>query len=183
MRRLDRRARRDGGGCVWAIPVIFVTAIVARILLQLLPGRAGQPPATDRRAAGFALTLVAGVDRRADRRGDPVPGVRDDGLGRAGWATVERLVRGALFFAFAHVLTISGATAGEAFGLAVVGVRARVPVAFALGWLFLRRGTIWARSGSTRRSTASCWSLAEIARARRGSTLRPRAGESRCNRR
>ena len=53
----------------------------------------------------------------------------------------------ALVFAFAHVLTIVGRVAGDAFGLAVVGFGTRVPVALALGWLFLRRGTIWASFG------------------------------------
>jgi membrane protease YdiL (CAAX protease family) len=54
---------------------------------------------------------------------------------------------GALFFAFAHVLTIGGASAGDAFELALVAFLGRIPVALALGWLFLRRGTIWASFG------------------------------------
>ena len=57
------------------------------------------------------------------------------------------LVRAALVFAFAHVLTISGASAEDAFGLAVVGFGTRVPVALALGWVFQRRGSIWASFG------------------------------------
>ena len=50
-------------------------------------------------------------------------------------------------FALAHVLTITGSSAQEAFGLAVVGFATRVPVALALGWLFVRRGSIWAPLG------------------------------------
>ena len=46
-----------------------------------------------------------------------------------------------------HVLAISAGTAGEAFGLAVVGFAARVPVALALGWLFIRQRSIWAPIG------------------------------------
>jgi len=57
------------------------------------------------------------------------------------------LVRAALLFAVAHVLNITGASAGEAFGLAVVAFGSRVPIAFALGWLFLERKTIWAPVG------------------------------------
>ena len=53
----------------------------------------------------------------------------------------------ALVFAFAHVLTIGGNNAGDAFGLAVVGFVPRIPVALALGWIFLRRGTVWASFG------------------------------------
>ena len=57
------------------------------------------------------------------------------------------LIVGALFFAFAHVLTVSGSSAGDAFELAVVAFVGRIPVALVLGWLFLRRGTIWASFG------------------------------------
>jgi len=57
------------------------------------------------------------------------------------------VLRAALVFAFAHVLTISGSSTGDAFGLAVVGFGTRVPIAIALGWLFARRGTIWASFG------------------------------------
>ena len=57
------------------------------------------------------------------------------------------VVRAALVFAVAHVLTISGANAGDAFGLAVVGFATRLPIALALGWLFIRRGTVWSSFG------------------------------------
>ena len=50
-------------------------------------------------------------------------------------------------FAFAHVITTTGSTAGDAFGLAVVGFGSRIPIALALGWVFLRRGTVWASFG------------------------------------
>jgi membrane protease YdiL (CAAX protease family) len=54
------------------------------------------------------------------------------------------LVRGSLFFAIAHVLTLSGSNAGEAIGFAVFAFLVRLPVAFTLGWLFLRRGSLYA---------------------------------------
>jgi membrane protease YdiL (CAAX protease family) len=57
------------------------------------------------------------------------------------------LVRAALVFAFAHILTISGSSVGDAVGLAVVGFATRVPIAIALGILFVRRGTIWSSFG------------------------------------
>ena len=57
------------------------------------------------------------------------------------------LVRGALFFAIVHVLTISGGSASQAAELALVAFATRLPVALALGWLFMRRGSIWAPIG------------------------------------
>nr|MBA3235396.1 CPBP family intramembrane metalloprotease [Chloroflexota bacterium] len=50
-----------------------------------------------------------------------------------------------------------------AFGLAVVGFGARVPVALALGWLFVRRGTIWAPFGLHAAFNAVLLILAEVA--------------------
>ena len=50
------------------------------------------------------------------------------------------VIRGALFFAVVHVLTISGVEAGQALAVAAAAFLGRIPVALALGWLFARRG-------------------------------------------
>ena len=153
----DRRSWRWAGGALWAIPVIAVTALGLGVLLRIFPVVPVSPLPPTGDPTGFAISLLAGVDRGALRRGDPVPGVRDHGVGPRARAIRRGLVLAALVFAFAHVLTISGTNAGDAFGLAVVGfASARMPVALALGWIFLRRGTIWASFGSTPRSTGSC---------------------------
>jgi membrane protease YdiL (CAAX protease family) len=73
------------------------------------------------------------------------------------------VIRAALIFALAHVLTTAGTSAGDAFGLAVVGFGTRVPIAIALGWLFIRRGTIWAPLGLHAAFNAVLLVLAEVA--------------------
>jgi len=73
------------------------------------------------------------------------------------------IVRGALFFALVHILTVSGGTAGEAIQLAIIGFTTRVPVALALGWLFVRRGSIWASFGLHASFNAILLILAEAA--------------------
>ena len=73
------------------------------------------------------------------------------------------LLTAALVFAFAHVLTVSGANASDAFGLAVVGFGSRIPVAIALGWIFLRRGTVWASFGLHAAFNGILLVLAEVA--------------------
>ena len=73
------------------------------------------------------------------------------------------LVRGALFFAVVHILTISGGSAGEALGLAVVGFASRIPVALMLGWLFLQRKSIWAPIGLHATFNAILLIVAEVA--------------------
>ena len=42
---------------------------------------------------------------------------------------------------------ISGDNFGQAIGLIVVGSPVRLPVALALGWVFVRRRSIWAAIG------------------------------------
>ena len=47
------------------------------------------------------------------------------------------ILRGALLFAVAHVLTLSGSPPG-----ALIAFVSRLPVAIALGWIFIRRGSL-----------------------------------------
>ena len=134
------------GGELWAIPVIVVTLVVSSILLRIFPVTPVSPLPPTGEPVGFALSLLAGVivapfgEEVLFRAFATTAWVR--GLGRR-----RGLVRAALVFAFAHVITTTGASAGDAFGLAIVGFGARVPIALALGWVFLRRGTVWASFG------------------------------------
>jgi len=151
-----------GGGALWAVPVIFVTGVVAQVVLTVFPVTPESPLPATGTTAGFALSFVAGA---------LVAPFGEEVLFRSfattAWARGlgERrgLVLGALFFAFAHVITVTGATAGDAFGLAVVAFVGRIPVALALGWLFLRRGTIWASFGLHAAFNGVLLVLAEIA--------------------
>jgi membrane protease YdiL (CAAX protease family) len=52
-----------------------------------------------------------------------------------------------VLFVVAHVLFVGGDSFGEAVSLAFVGGVVRVPVAFALGWLYVRTGSLWAPIG------------------------------------
>jgi membrane protease YdiL (CAAX protease family) len=147
IRRFDRRALADlAGGALWAIPVIIATIPLALVLSLLFPVEPVSPLPPAGEPVGFALNLLAGAivapigEELLFRGFATTAWARDLGANRA-------LVRGALFFAFVHILTITGADASEAFGLAVLGFATRVPVALALGWLFLKRGSIWAPIG------------------------------------
>lgn len=147
IRRPDGRAFLElGTGALWAGPVILATIVVAGVLAQLVPVTPASPLPPTGDNVGLLFNLLAGAllapiaEEILFRGFATTAWARTIGPGRA-------LVRGALFFAFAHVLTISGASAGEAFGLALVGFASRIPVALALGWLYLRRGSIWAPIG------------------------------------
>ncbi|MEO8437368.1 MAG: type II CAAX endopeptidase family protein [Chloroflexota bacterium] len=147
IKRLDRTAFLEmGRAALWAAPVILATGLVSGLLLRIFPVEPVSPLPPTGEPVGFALSLLAGVivaplgEEILFRGFATTAWVR--GLGRT-----PGLLIAALVFAFAHVLTIGGSNAGEAFGLAVVGFGSRVPVALALGWIFLRRGTIWASFG------------------------------------
>ena len=145
--RLDGAAFREMAyGAIWVIPVIFVTALVASILLLVFPVSPASPLPPTGDALGFALSLLAGVI---------VAPLGEEILFRAfattawglGMGARRGLIRAALLFAFAHVLTVSGSSFQEVAGLIVVGFGTRIPVALALGWVFQRRGSIWASFG------------------------------------
>ena len=151
-----------GRGALWAIPVITVTALVSGVLLRLFPVVPVSPLPPTGEPIGFAVSLLAGVivaplgEEILFRGFATTAWVRGLGYRRG-------LVLAALVFAFAHVLTISGTNAGDAFGLAVVGFGARIPVALALGWIFLRRGTVWASFGLHAAFNGILLILAEVA--------------------
>jgi membrane protease YdiL (CAAX protease family) len=133
-------------GAIWAIPVIALTVPVSLVLLEVFPVTPQSPLPPTGEAVGFALSLIAGA---------LVAPLGEEILFRAfattawvrGVGVRQGVLRGALVFAFAHVLTTSGTSAGDAIGLAVVGFGSRVPIALALGYLFVRRKTIWAPFG------------------------------------
>jgi CAAX protease family protein len=133
-------------GAVWALPIVIVTALLAAALVSAVPVEPVSPLPPTGTSTGFALSLLAGVivaplgEEILFRGFATTAWVRALGVRRG-------VVVGALVFAFAHVLTVSGATAGEASGQALVAFAGRLPVALALGWVFVRTGTIWASFG------------------------------------
>jgi membrane protease YdiL (CAAX protease family) len=163
LRRLDAAAVGEiVGGALWALPVIAATIPVSLILLAVFPVTPESPLPPTGEAVGFAVSLLAGAI---------VAPFGEEVLFRAyattawvrGVGVRQGIVRAALVFAGAHVLTTSGTSLGDAFGLAVVGFGTRVPIALALGWLFVRRGTIWASFGLHAAFNALLLVIAEVA--------------------
>jgi uncharacterized protein len=147
IRRPDGRALAElASGALWAFPVIVVTAPISVVLLQLFPVTPVSPLPPTGEAIGFILQFAAGAAFA------PVgEELLFRGLATTAWVrglgTRQGIIRAALVFALAHVITVTAGNAQEAFGLVVVGFATRVPVALALGWLFVRTGSIWAPLG------------------------------------
>ncbi len=163
LRPLDRAAVVElVGGALWALPVIVATLPVALILLAIFSVTPQSPLPPTGEAVGFALSFVAAVlvapfgEEILFRGFATTAWVRGLGVRRG-------VVQAALVFAFAHVLTVSSSSAEDALGLAVVGFGTRIPIALALGWLFVRRGTIWSAFGLHAAFNAFLLVIAEVA--------------------
>lgn len=146
-RRFDGRSARDllfGAGT--ALPVIGLTLVALAALLAVFRTIPEAPLPPTGVAAGLVVQLLAGaivapVAEEAVFRGFAISAWRRT-VGERG-----AIVRASLLFALAHVLTVSAGSPGEAIGLIAVGFGTRLPVAFALAWLFVRTGSLWAPIG------------------------------------
>ncbi len=125
-----------------AVPIVFVTAILAAILTSFLPvPQSPLPQPTD--ATGWLVNAVVAV---------VVAPVSEEmlfrGFATTAWARrlghVRAIMRGGLFFAFVHVLTgITGDSFLPAAQAAFVAFAIRIPIGLALGWVFLRFRSLW----------------------------------------
>ena len=163
IRRPDLRALRElGYGAMWAAGAIVVTipvAILISLVVPVLP-TSPLPPTGD--MTGLLINLVAGAivapigEELLFRGLATTAWVRGMGERRA-------LMRAATFFALAHVLTISGMSAGQAIGLALAAFVGRLPVSFIITWLFIRHRSIWVAIGLHAAFNATLLILAEVA--------------------
>lgn len=133
-------------GAAAAVPVILATSIVAAILVGLVGVTPEGPIAVPSDRLGLVVSLLAAA---------VVAPIGEEvfyrGFATTAWARsigpTAAIIRGGLFFAFVHVLTLSGSEFGDAARLALVAFLARVPVALALGWIFVRRRSLAASIG------------------------------------
>ncbi len=132
-------------GAVFAVPVLVVTLLLGGLLSRFLPPAPSPLPTADN-AIGLVANLVsaailAPIGEELFFRGFATTAwARAIGAGPA-------IVRGAIFFALVHVLTQLDASFGEGAQRALFSFVALLPVSLALGWLFLRRGSLYAAIG------------------------------------
>ncbi len=123
-------------GMFLAVPVLFLTILLGTVLINLLGTSPAGPLPAAHTVGEAVINLVSGVlvaplGEEIFYRGFATTAwVRGMGV-RGG------IVRAALLFAVAHVLTLSG-TPTTAF----IAFATRLPVALALGWIFIRRGSL-----------------------------------------
>ncbi len=151
-------------GALFAIPVIVLTSLVALVVVPLVGQTPPSPLPPTGTASGLGLHLLAGavvgpLGEEAIFRGAAV----------TAWlrtvSPTSAITRSAILFAAAHVLEVGGTSFGQAAGLAVVATVARLPVAFVLGWLYVRTRTIWAPIGLHAAFNAILITLGELSQA------------------
>ncbi len=133
-------------GALFALPVVVVTAIAVAGLVTVVGSTPESPLPPTGSSMGLAINLLAGA---------VIAPVYEEllfrGFATTAWARVvsptTAIIRTSILFAVAHVLTQGGDSFVDALGLAVVGGAARFPVAVALGWVYLRRRSLWAAIG------------------------------------
>ena len=143
------RQRVIGGlasGVLLAVPVIVLTSLVALVVVPLVGATPPSPLPATGTSTGFGLHLIAGAGVAPFAEETVFRGAALTAWLRSVGPTAA-ITRTAILFAAAHVLPIGGGTFDQAAGLAFVATAARLPVAFALGWLYVRTRTIWAPIG------------------------------------
>jgi membrane protease YdiL (CAAX protease family) len=133
-------------GALFAGPVILVTALLAYVAAQVVGAVPASPLPPTGTTSGLLLHLVAGA---------VVAPIAEELLFRGFALTAWRrtvgargaIVRSSIAFVLAHVLFVGGDGFREAASLALVAGLARVPVAIALGWLYVRTGSLWGPIG------------------------------------
>ncbi len=132
-------------GAVFALPVLVVTIALGLVLSRFLaPAPPVLPEASD--VGGIVANLVSAAILA------PVgEEIFFRGFATTAWARSSgarsAIVRGAAFFAFAHVVTLVDASFAEGAQRALYSFLALLPVSVTLGWLFLARRSLYASIG------------------------------------
>jgi membrane protease YdiL (CAAX protease family) len=163
VRRIDRRAMSDLlAGAALALPTVGVTLILGLVLVSIFRVVSPSPLPPTGTTSGLILQLIAAAI---------VAPISEEilfrGFAVTAWeraiGPMRAIVRASLLFALAHVLDTRGASFGEALAVIAVGAGSRLPVAFALGWIFVQRRSIWASIGLHATFNATLLLVADLA--------------------
>jgi len=132
-------------GALLAVPVVVVEIILLALLVSLV-GRPSSPlpPATSISSLIFNLLSAAILAPLGEE-------IFFRGFTTTAWARAygqrSAIIRGALFFSFAHIATLFATSFSTGLSAAVAQYIALLPAGLALGWVFLARRSIWASIG------------------------------------
>lgn len=128
-------------GAVASVPIVVVTIVLGGLLAAFFdvtpPALLPVPRTIDQWVLDIVVAVIlAPFGEELFFRGfAQTAWARDLGPRRA-------IIRSALFFAFIHALSSTGADFGEGLRLAALAMAVRLPVALVLGWVFARTGSM-----------------------------------------
>jgi len=133
-------------GVAWALPVILLTGLLANLLVLLFGVTPDSPLPPAGSTPGLVLNLIAGAI---------LAPIGEElffrGFLTTAWAmsfgATRAVIGGGLVFAFVHIVNVQADSFQQGVSLALISFLARVPIGLVLGWLFVRRGTIWTPLG------------------------------------
>lgn len=130
-------------GAGWGFVTLLGTLLLAYLLSAILPTPPGPLPAATTFGERVAVLLVATMISPASEE------IFFRGFATTAWARTmapgAAILRSGLFFAFIHIITLSGAdTFAEGLGFAIFAFVGRIPISIALAAIFLRRRSIFA---------------------------------------
>jgi uncharacterized protein len=147
VRRPDAAAVRELlFGAAFAIPVLVVTLVGSALLGTFLERPPNQLPASGD-GAGLLFNLVSAAVLAPIGEELFFRGFATTAWARALGSAWPAIIRGAVFFALAHVLTLFDASFATGLQRAVFSSIALLPIAITLGWLFLTRRSLYAAIG------------------------------------
>lgn len=128
-------------GAMAAIPVLLATGLITGLLVQLVGTTPESSIPVPHDAVSLAVVLLAAA---------VVAPIGEEifyrGFVTTAWARglgpTAAILRGGLFFALVHVLTIGGADFSHASQAAFIAFVARIPIGLTLGWIFVRRRSL-----------------------------------------
>jgi len=132
-------------GALVALPVLVFTLLLGALLSRFVEP-APSPLPEPGNAAGLVLNLLSAAVLAPIGEELFFRGFTTTAWARAAGAR-PAIVRGALFFAAVHVLTLFDATFADGAQRALYAFVALLPVAVTLGWLFLTRRSLYASIG------------------------------------
>ncbi len=147
LRRPDAAAVRELLiGAVFALPVLVVTIILGAVLSSFLERSPSVLPDA-RDGVGLAFNLLSAAILAPIGEELFFRGFATTAWARSLGSAWPAIIRGAVFFALAHVIALFDSSFAEGAQRALFSSIALLPVGIALGWLFLSRRSLYASIG------------------------------------
>ena len=133
-------------GATLAVPAVVVTILLGIVLASFLERTPSPLPSSDD-AVGLLFNLVSAAVIAPVGEELFFRGFATTAWARSLGAAAPAIVRGAMFFSVAHVLTLFDASFAVGAQRALFSFLALLPVGIALGWVFLTRRSLYAAIG------------------------------------